>query len=131
MTRFYGNVGYGVTEENPSGSGIWVDVITEMGYFGNVIRNTRKLDPGEGLNSDISVGNSISIVADEYAFEHWHEIKYVQWEGVLWTVPTVEVQRPRLILSIGKVYNGPTPIPDPDPDPDPPPDPDPDPDPEV
>lgn len=111
--RFYGNVGYGVTEENPADSGIWVNVVTEMSYYGTVIRNTRKRDPGEGLNDDISVGNSISIIADEYAFEHWFQIIYVAWEGVLWTVPSVEVQRPRLILSIGKVYNGPTPIPAP------------------
>lgn len=112
MARFYGNVGYGVSEENPVGSGVWEDVITEMPYFGDVVRNTRKLDQSqETVNSDISVGNSISIVGDQYAFEHWHLIKYVEWEGQRWTVPAVEVlQRPRLLLSIGKVYNGPTPI---------------------
>jgi hypothetical protein len=111
MTRFYGNVGYGESEENPADSGNWVDVITERDYYGDVIRNTRKLDPNtESVNSDISVGNSISIMADEYAFEHWHLIKYVEWEGQRWTVPLVEVQRPRLLLSIGKVYNGPTAI---------------------
>lgn len=109
MARFHGNVGYGVSEQNPPGSGVWKDTIFEKDYYGDVIRNTRKLDPGDSLNDDISVGNSISIVADEYAFAHWHLIKYVQWEGELWTVPSVEVRRPRLILSIGKVYNGPTP----------------------
>ena len=111
MARFHGNVGYGVSGENPVDSGVFVDTIEERAYFGDVIRNTRRLEPNsESVNSDISVGNSISIVADEYAFEHWHLIKYVQWEGHLWTVTAVEVQRPRLILSIGKVYNGPTPI---------------------
>lgn len=114
MARFHGNVGYGTSQETPPDSGVWVDVIIERSYFGDVVRNTRKLDPNtESVNNDISVGNSISILADEYAFEHWHQIKYVQWEGVLWTVPSVEVlQRPRLLLSIGKVYNGPLPIPE-------------------
>jgi len=74
-----------------------------------VIRNTRKLEPGEGLNEDIVVGNSISIVADDYAVKHFFKIKYVRWEGVLWTVSSVEVKAPRLILSLGSVYNGPTP----------------------
>lgn len=121
MTRFYGNVGYGISEETPTDSGNWVDVITERPYFGDVVRNTRKLDPNtESVNSDISVGNSISIVADGYAFEHWHQIKYVEWEGQRWTVPLVEVpQRPRLLLSIGKVYNGPLPIPEEEEDPPP------------
>jgi hypothetical protein len=106
MTRFYGNVGYGVSEEAPADSGNWKDVITEIAYFGDVIRLVRRLDQGDSVNPDISVSHSISIVADEYAFAHWRDIKYVEWEGERWTVPSVEVQRPRLILSIGKVYNG-------------------------
>lgn len=109
MARFHGEVGYGESVENPSGSGVWEDVITEFSYFGDVVRNTRRLENGEGLNNDISVGNSISIVADEYAIKHFFMIKYVRWSGVLWTVTSVEVQSPRLILSLGSVYNGPTP----------------------
>jgi hypothetical protein len=109
MARFFGEVGYADSVETPSDSGVWIDVITESEYYGDVVRNTRKLDPGEGLNEDISVGNSISIVADEYANKHFFKIKYVRWEGVLWTVTNVEVKAPRLILSLGSVYNGPTP----------------------
>jgi hypothetical protein len=109
MARFYGEVGYGITLETPVGSGVWVDSIAEISYFGDVVRNSRKLDEGEGLNSDISVVNSISIVADQYAIEHFFQIKYVRWVGTLWTVTSVEVQSPRLILRLGSVYNGPTP----------------------
>ena len=108
MARFFGEVGYGDTIETPSTSGVWVDIITEIQYFGDVIRNTRKLESGEYLNDDLSVGNSISIVADQYAIEHFFKIKYVRWAGVLWTVTQVEVRSPRLILSLGSVYNGPT-----------------------
>lgn len=109
MARFYGEIGYGESVESPVGSGIYEDLITEVAYRGDVIRNTRKLEEGEGLNNDISIGNSISIVADEYAANHFHLIKYVTWMGVRWTVPSVEVRHPRLILTVGKVYNGPTP----------------------
>lgn len=109
MAKFYGEVGYGDAFETPSGSGVWIDVIQEFAYFGDIIRNTRKLDSGEQINDDISVGNSISIVADQYANDNFHDIKYVRWAGVLWTVTMVEVRSPRLILSLGKVYNGPTP----------------------
>ena len=108
MARFCGEVGYGHLEEKPSDSGVWVDVITEVPYFGDVIRNTRKLEAGDGLNDNLSVNNSISIIANQYANEHFFEIKYVRWEGVLWTVTSVEVKAPRLILSLGSVYNGPT-----------------------
>jgi len=107
MTKFYDVIGYGDSVETPAGGGIFVDVITEIPYYGDVIRNTRKLQSGEKLNDDISVGNSISVVADEYAFAHFFAMRYVRWEGVLWTVTNVEVQSPRLLLSLGSVYNGP------------------------
>jgi hypothetical protein len=109
MARFYGEVGYSDTVESPADSGIWKDVITEYSYFGDVVRNTRKLDNGDKVVSDISVGNSISIVADDQANEHFFKIRYVRWAGTLWTVDDVEVQRPRLVLRLGSVYNGPTP----------------------
>lgn len=109
MARFFGEVGYGESVEDPPGSGIWRDLITEAHYQGDVVRNTRKLESGEAVNDDISVANSISIVADEFAVEHFFNIKYVRWQGARWTVDTVESRPPRLILSLGKVYNGPTP----------------------
>lgn len=109
MARFYGKIGYGETAESPVGSGIWDDVITEQAYYGDVIRNTRRLESGEVLNDDISVGNTISIVADQHAYEHFHTMRYVEWAGTLWTVASVEVRSPRLLLTLGGVYNGPTP----------------------
>ena len=107
MARFYGEVGYGDSVEDPAGSGIFVDVITERSYFGDVFRDSRRLEKGEGLNDDITLGSSISIVCDEYATMHYRKIKYVNYDGELWTVTSVEVRSPRLVLTIGSVYNGP------------------------
>lgn len=109
MAKFYGKVGYGETVETPPDSGVWKDVITEVSYFGDVVRNTRRSQEGDKVNNDLSVSNSISIVADEYANEHFFAIRYVEWQGALWTVSEVEVQSPRLLLRLGGVYNGPTP----------------------
>lgn len=110
MPKFYGVVGYGESVESPAGGGVWVDQITEYPYFGDVVRNTRNLRPGEHLNDDITVTNSISIVADAYAREHFFSMRYVKWAGVLWKITEVEVQEgPRLLLRLGGVYNGPTP----------------------
>lgn len=107
MARFFGRVGYGETVE--SALGVWVDEIVEYSYYGDVIRDSRELRQGENLNMDLSVQNSISIMADEYANEHFFAIRYVEWAGSLWTISSVEVQRPRLLLRLGEVYNGPTP----------------------
>jgi hypothetical protein len=106
MAKFYGAIGYGIsTEIRP---GVWEDVITEKNYRGEVERNTRTLLTGDKVNDDISVNNSISIVADAYANGNFFAIRYVRWAGALWTVSEVEVQSPRLILRLGGVYNGPT-----------------------
>jgi hypothetical protein len=112
MARFYGRVGYGESTETEAGSGVYADVITERSYYGDVIRNMRNLTPGDNLPSDLSVSNVISILADAYANDHFFAIRYVEWQGVLWTVTNVEVQSPRLLLTLGEVYNGPLPIPD-------------------
>lgn len=107
MAKFIGEIGFG--ESTQTAPGVWEDVITERSYRGDVIRNARSLEVGEKVNSDISVDNSISIIADQYANEHIFAIRYVGWAGSLWIVSNVEVQRPRLILRLGGVYHGPTP----------------------
>lgn len=106
MAKFYGEIGYGVSVE--TAPGVWQDDIVEREYYGDVIRNTRRLQDGQKVNDDILVGNSISIVADAYANEHFFAIRYVKWAGTLWTVSDVEVQSPRLLLQLGGVYHGPT-----------------------
>lgn len=109
MAKFFGAIGYGETVETSPGS--YDDVITETNYYGDVIRNSRTLQEGDKVNDDISVDNSLSIVADAYANEHIFAMRYVRWAGVLWKISNVEVQSPRLILRLGGVYNGPTPEP--------------------
>lgn len=106
MNRFFGAVGYGLSVE--SAPGVWEDAITEVSYYGNVIRNTRQLREGSLVNDDITVGNNISIVADAYANENFMSIRYIRWQGSLWTVTAVDVQAPRLVLTLGGLYNGPT-----------------------
>jgi hypothetical protein len=107
MGRFFGRVGY-VEEQVETDPGVWVDQIVEFQYYGDIIRNSRYLRDDETVNSDLVIENSISIVADAYANEHFFAIRYVEWAGVLWTVHSVDVQSPRLLLRLGEVYNGPT-----------------------
>jgi hypothetical protein len=109
MARFYGEIGYGQPVESAPGTGVFELVITEKTYSGDVLRNSRKLQEGQKVNDDISVQNSISIVADEYAGQNIFAIRYIRWMGTLWEVADVDVQSPRLVLRLGGVYNGPTP----------------------
>ena len=109
MAKFYGKIGYAhSTEVRP---GVFEDVMVERSYFGDVDQMIRKFETQDKILDDLSIQHIISVVADPYAYEHFFAIKYVEWAGALWTVPYVEIQRPRLILRPGKVYNGPTPEP--------------------
>jgi len=109
MAKFHGEVGY-VNESVEVRPGVWADEVVEIPYFGDVIRDARYLKEAEsGVNQNLSVGNSINIVADAYANEHIFAIRYIRWMGTLWTVSMVEVQSPRLLLRLGGLYNGPTP----------------------
>lgn len=104
--KFFGKIGYGISGETVNGT--WVDQITERSYFGDVERASRRIVTTQELNSDISVEVTISIVADPYALNHFHAIKYVEWSGALWSVVTAEPKSPRLLLRLGGVYTGPT-----------------------
>jgi hypothetical protein len=105
MARFRDVIGYGGLVE--TAPGVWKDAITDKFYTGEVVRNSLKLQQTQEVNDNLSLAHSISIVADAYANEHMFAIRYVRWQGSLWKVTTVEVQRPRLILRLGGIYNGP------------------------
>lgn len=103
MAKFYGNVGYAVMTE--TAPGVWSEQIYERPYYGDVLRNFRRLQGTSNLNDDVNIGNEISIISDPYANQNFHAIRYVEFMGTKWKVPSVDVQYPRLILSLGGVYN--------------------------
>lgn len=104
MAKFYGVIGYAVTKE--TAPGVWTEEITEQSYYGDLTRNMRRLQDSGDLNDDINVANEISIVADPYANANFHSMRYVVFMGAKWKISKVEVQYPRLILTLGGVYNG-------------------------
>ena len=103
MPKFYGKIGFAESVE--TALGVWEEPIVERNYYGEVVRNTRKLVTSNHLNDDISINNEISIIADPYAKDNFHSMRYVEFMGTAWEVNSVEVQYPRLILSLGGVYN--------------------------
>lgn len=107
MAKFYGEIGFGTSVE--TAPGVWEDQIVEKKYYGEVIRDAIYPESGDKVLHDLRTGNAFSIVADAYAENHFHAMRYVRWSGALWTVKTVENKRPRLTIRIGGVYNGPTP----------------------
>lgn len=104
MAKYYGVIGYAETVEVESG--IYVEQIVEIEYVGDVIRNSLRIRGTAKINDDINVSNQISILADPYASNNFHAMRYATYMGAKWKVSEVEVQYPRLILTLGGVYNG-------------------------
>lgn len=103
MNKWYGKIGY--AEQVETEPGIWEEQITERPYFGELVRNTRKLQASNTINGEVDVANDISIVADPYANQNFHTMRYVEFMGSKRLITNVEVQFPRLILGIGGLYN--------------------------
>lgn len=110
MAKFGGIIGY--VENIETEPGLWAGNTTERPYCGDLIRNFSKHESSGGVNDNINIANEISIVSDPYAMEHMFAISYVKFKlpalGGVWKVTNVEVAYPRLILTIGGIYNGPT-----------------------
>lgn len=106
--RFYGAVGYGVsTETSP---GVWEDVITEVSYYGDITRQARSQEPPSQVppatNINLGTNNLISFVADDQAYANFTNMRYAVWQGSKWQIVNVEDRRPRLILTLGGLWNG-------------------------
>ena len=104
MAKFYGNIGFAETVETEPG--VWVEEMTVRPYYGDLVRNTRRLENSGGVNDNVNISNDISIIADPYANHNFRSIRYIEFMGVKWKVSNIEVRYPRLILTIGGVYNG-------------------------
>lgn len=107
MAKFYGIIGFAITKETRPG--VWEEVIEERPYYGDLNRCISNYDSNaSSTNDNLRFNNSLSIIADPFANENFSHIKYASFMGAKWKVSSVEVQYPRLVLTFGGVYNGPT-----------------------
>lgn len=104
MAKYYGKIGFAESVE--SAPGVHVEKIVERNYYGDLVRNSRRLQSANQLNDNINISNEISIVADPYADKNFHMMRYIEFMGTKWKISNVEVQPPRLILTVGGVWNG-------------------------
>ena len=103
MAKFYGKIGYIQTVE--SEPGYWEEKAIEREYYGDITRNTSRYQQYGHVNENIVINNVLSIVADPYANENFQHMRYVEWMGTKWNIVNVEVQYPRLILTLGGIYH--------------------------
>lgn len=106
MAKFYGIIGFAVSEETRPG--VWTERVKERTYRGDLTRTASRWEGTETLNDNVNITNRISIVADPFVYEHFSAIRYIKFLGAYWKVTNIDVSYPRLNLTVGGVYNGPT-----------------------
>ena len=104
MAKWFGVIGYANQVETVPG--VWEEQIIEKSYYGDLTRNTRRLQTADQLNDNLNINNELSIVADPFANQNFHLMRYAEYMGTKWKITNVEVKFPRLILSLGGEYNG-------------------------
>lgn len=103
MPRYYGNIGF--QQQVETAPGVWREKIVERQYRGEITRNQLRWNSGSEMNDDLRIDNAISIVFDPYLEQHISSIRYVTWMGSKWKVTSLSIQRPRVVLQLGGLYN--------------------------
>ena len=105
MAKWFGKIGY-AAETIETAPGVWKEQIILREYYGDLIRNIRRLQTADKVNDDLNISNELSIVADPYAINNFYSMRYAEFMGAKWKISNVEVSYPRLILTLGGLYNG-------------------------
>lgn len=104
MAKFYGTIGYVTSQETKPG--VWEEnAIVEREYSGETLQETGQIESAGKVVDNIKLSERVSILGDPYAFQNYFSMKYVTRDGVKWKIKSVNVNYPRLILSIGELYN--------------------------
>lgn len=109
MARWAGKIGFSIQEEtltNGQPSGIWVDKIIERPYKGDLIKAHRSLNNNNQINDSINISNQISFIGDAYIRNNFQYIRYATFMGVKWKIESIDIEQPRLIVTLGGAYNG-------------------------
>lgn len=101
--KWSGKIGFVETKETRPG--VWENVTTERNFYGDVIRDIRKNQSSGQVNDDINISNRISIVSNSFVRDNLSFMKYIEFMGTKWKITDVEVQYPRLVLTIGGLWN--------------------------
>lgn len=102
MARFYGKVFYEDTVE--TAPGVHTPTLTGRYYYGDLNRIARRYESGDLVNQNLTMQHEVSILADAYAFDNYAKIKCVEVDGSKWAANYVEINRPRIKITIGSLY---------------------------
>ena len=105
MAKYYGKIGFVKYVSGPDS--VYTEEVTEENYSGDVIRDYRRNETSsDKLTDDLQLSNEISIIANNFAIENFSYMRYATYLGTKWQIKSARIESPRIILTLGGVYNG-------------------------
>lgn len=106
MARFSGKIGYATTSE--TSPGVWTESMIERQYYGDIVKHFRKWStpPGGGINDNLVFSQDVSVLADPYLFDNLNNMRYVVYRGIPWKIESINIDRPRVTITLGGEWNG-------------------------
>lgn len=105
MAKFYGNIGFAISGELEDQPGVWDTRVVEVPYYGDVVVDVTRIRDGVSINDNVDINNRISVIGDAFVYENFQYMKYVTYMGAKWKITSADIQRPRIVLTLGGVYN--------------------------
>jgi len=104
MPKCSGVIGYALAGETQPG--VWTEGITEKVYYGDVVRDSRRIvDQGE-INGSININNNISVVSNKFMLDNLAFMRYISFAKSKWEISSVDIKPPRIVITLGGLYNG-------------------------
>lgn len=103
MAKCSGKIGFALTVE--TSPGVFEERIVEKPYKGNITQLNAHVEDENSINSNFRINNNISVVANKYFLENLGHMRYVTYKGLPFKITSFQVIPPRLIFSLGSVYN--------------------------
>lgn len=107
MAKWAGVIGFSQTVN--TSFDVWTEKIVEKKYYGDLTKNSRRWESSQGINDNFSISNGVSVIADDFMLTNLKYMRYVTFQGSRWKIASLEVSYPRVNLTLGDLYNGPSP----------------------
>lgn len=103
MPKCSGVIGYALAGETQPG--VWTESIIEKKYYGDIVRDNRKIVDQSEINGSINISNNISVVSNKFMLENMAFMRYITFMKSKWKINSVDIKPPRIIITLGGLYN--------------------------
>lgn len=103
--KFSGKAGFRIDDVETE-HGVYEPIVVVKAIKGSVVINHYQHQNSDKSTIDnVRITNQLSIVANQFLNEHISNLMYIEFQGVKWKVESFDIRPPRVVVSLGGVYN--------------------------